>query len=99
MIGCEKMNGIITEYRIDFTKFNVGDVFQFNVDTNKYINAILSEINKDDNKLTFVTLDEPIIVSLGSDSFVVKYGNTYSYNGFRRLQPTYKKEDDFGFGA
>jgi len=93
------MNGIITEHRIDFTKFNIGDAFEFHLGTNRYINAILSEIDKDDNKLTFITSAEPIIVYLSNDRFVVQYKNEATYNNFRRLQPTYKNGDDFGFGA
>ena len=93
------MNGIITEHRIDFRLFHIylGKAFEFNIGVNNYIVGILNKIDENNNELHFVTLDEPIIVSLSGDSFVVKYGNIYSYDGFRKLKPTYKKEDDFGF--
>ena len=52
MIGCEKMNGIITEYRIDFTKFNVGDVFQFGGISGSIIN--IEDLTCDENNKCFI---------------------------------------------
>ena len=92
-----KMNGIITEHRIDFAKFEIGDAFEFYVGTNNFLNGILNKIDMNNNELHFVTSDEPIIVGLSNSGFVVRYKNTYNYNGFRRLRPTYKEEDDFNF--